>query len=643
MGYRQLKYLFWGICIVMGTAGLLGAADAPCYVTGALKVWHPVTITFVGPESGENSAINPFRNYRLTVTFQNGDAVFEVPGYFAADGNAAQTSATTGNRWRVHFVPDRPGQWTYTVSFLRGHDVALDLVPSRGIPSDFHGQTGTLSIEPHAKQGEGFHAKGMLQYTGGHYLQFAQTGEYYLKGGADSPENFLAYEDFDQTYCYAKSGSQHRGGEANVNLASHRYTPHVADWKPGDPVWQGSKGKGMIGALNYLADQGMNSVYFLTMNVEGDGKDVWPWTNPQERFRFDCSKLDQWEIVFSHMDRLGLVLHVVTQETENDQLLDKGELGRERKLYYRELIARFGHHLGLIWNLGEENTNTDRQRKAFAQYIQTLDPYNHPIVVHTYPGQYDEVYSPLLGNPYFAGPSLQMGDQTKVHSETIKWWDRSETTPLRWVVSLDEIGPAHTGVKPDADDPDHFAVRYHSLWGNLMGGGAGCEWYFGYAYAHNDLNCEDWRSRDTLWKQTRHALDFFHNFLPFWEMKHHDELVSGKGQYCFAKVGEVYALYLPRGGSAELELVDGLYRVYWYNPRKGGELLYGTTVKVAGPGKVQVGYPPYEFTRDWVVLVRLLKAPEAPVQESTESTAATIPAEPIPADSVAPATPTENQ
>ena len=33
---------------------------------------------------------------------------------------------------------------------------------------------------------------------------------------------------------------------------------------------------------------------------------------------------------------------------------DNGDLGPQRKLYYRELIARFGHHLALNWNLGEE-------------------------------------------------------------------------------------------------------------------------------------------------------------------------------------------------------------------------------------------------------------------------------------------------
>ena len=34
---------------------------------------------------------------------------------------------------------------------------------------------------------------------------------------------------------------------------------------------------------------------------------------------------------------------VKTQEHENDNLLDGGKLGNERMLYYRELVARFGH------------------------------------------------------------------------------------------------------------------------------------------------------------------------------------------------------------------------------------------------------------------------------------------------------------
>ncbi len=564
---------------------LLGSAaagqGASGTVTGELKKWHRITITFDGPATSESAVPNPFRDYRLNVTFTKGTRSLVVPGFYAADGNAAETGASSGSKWRVHFVPDEEGTWSWRASFRAGPDVALSLDPAAGTPASFDGASGSFSVGPTDKAGRDHRAKGMLRYVGAHYLRFAQTGEYFLKGGADSPENFLAYADFDQT------------------TPTHRYDPHAGDWRTGDPTWRGGKGKNIIGALNYLAGKGMNSVYFLTMNVGGDGRDVWPWTSSGERYRFDVSKLDQWEIVFSHMDRLGIQLHVVTQETENDQLLDGGGLGPQRKLYYRELVARFAHHLALVWNLGEENTNTDAQRKEFAGHLRALDPYDHPLVVHTYPGQYDSVYTPLLGFPHFEGPSLQTNS---THAETVKWVQRSAQNGRRWFVCLDEIGPADTGVVPDSYDFGHDGVRKNHLWGNLMGGGAGCEWYFGYAYPHNDLNCEDWRSRDNMWNLTRIALEFFQRYLPFHEMSPSDGLVSSG--WCLAKPGSVYAIYLPNGGSATVQLAPGTYSVHWYDPRSGGALQTGSVATLTGGGAVSIGQPPRDAARDWAALVR---------------------------------------
>jgi hypothetical protein len=569
-------------------------------VAGEMKQWHDVVLTFDGPQTDEAGEPNPYLNYRLDVTFTQGPKQYVVPGYYAADGNAGQTGATAGNKWQVHFLPPEPGTWTYAVSFRMGTDVAIDGGGGAPVaPAD--GTTGTITIGPTDKTGRDFRAQGLLRYTGQRYLQFAHTGTYFLKGGADSPENFLGYADFDQTY---DTADLTRTGEAAGEKFIHHYQPHLGDWRPGDPTWQGDKGKGIIGALNYLASKGMNSVYFLTYNIDGgDGQDVWPWTSPTERLRFDCSKLAQWEIVFSHMDKLGLALHVVTQETENDQGLDGGELGQQRKLYYRELVARFAHHPALVWNLGEENTNTTEQRKAFGRYLHDLDPYDHPVVCHTYPGKYDEVYGPLLGYAYFEGPSLQTND---THEQTTKWIDLSVKANRPWFVCLDEIGPSHTGVKPDNDDFWHDDARAQHLWGNLMAGGAGCEWYFGYNFPNNDLNCESWRSRDHLWDMTRYALGFFRDYLPFAKMSHHDELTSALGDYCFAAPGQVYAIYLPAGGTTDLDLgnATATFLIRWFDPRAGGPLQRGTLVSASGPGKVNIGQPPTDTGRDWVALVK---------------------------------------
>ena len=570
-------------------------------VSGQRKQWHKITLTFAGPETGEFATeLSPFLHYRLDVTFSTGAKTYVVPGFYAADGNAGQTSATRGNKWQVHFLPDEPGRWTYAASFRAGKDVAIDPNAMAGEPVALPQATGSFVVDPTDKAGRDFRGQGLLQYVGQRYLRFAQTGTYFIKGGADSPENFLAYADFDGTYDTAELK---REGEAAGAKFIHRYEPHVQDWRPGDPTWKDGKGKAIIGALNYLASKGMNSVYFITYNIDGgDGKDVWPWIDPEHKFRFDCSKLAQWEIVFSHMDRLGLMLHVVTQEQENDQGLDGGELGPERRLYYRELIARFAHHPALVWNLGEENTNTDAQRKAFCAYIRELDPYDHPIVCHTFPGKYDEVYTPLLAYPRFEGPSLQTND---THRQSTLWIDRSAAAGRPWFVCLDEIGPAHTGAKPDNDDYWHDDVRKKHLWGHLMAGGAGVEWYFGYRFAHNDLNCESWRSREHLWDMTRHALDFFHGYLPFAMMKHHDELTSAEDDYCLANPGYVYAVYLPDGGVTDLDLgpVTSTFRIRWFDPRAGGPLQTGTVVSASGPGQVDIGQPPKDTDKDWVALV----------------------------------------
>ncbi len=598
-------FRLFGLAVISALCVCTGPLHAGARMTGELKKWHRVTISFRGPAASEDGAPNPFRDYRLNVTFTRGGRRVVVPGFFAADGDAANTSATKGNVWRVHFAPDEEGEWSYVASFRTGRDVAVSLDPDAGFPAKpaaFDGARGSFTVGPTDKTGRDHRAKGLLRYVGQHYLQFAETRDYFIKGGADSPENFLGYFEFDGTYRHGKAGGRRRGEAAAQKL--HRYEPHVRDFRPGDPAWKGGKGKGIIGALNYLASKGMNSVYMLTMNVGGDGKDVWPWTRHDVRDRFDCSKLAQWETVFAHMDRLGLMMHVITQETENDQLLNRGELGLERKLYYRELVARFAHHLAVTWNLGEENTNTDSQRKAFCRYIRALDPYDHPIICHTYPGRYDRIYGPLLGYPHFEGPSLQTND---THRQTLRWVDRSAAAGRKWVVCLDEIGPANTGVKPDRDDPSHDEVRQRHLWGNLMAGGAGCEWYFGYRYAHNDLNCEDWRSREKMWDQTRIALDFFRLHLPFSEMRHADHLTDAPRDYCFAKPGEVYAVYLPEGGTTKLNFgkLGATFNVVWYNPRKGGAVQHGSLKQISGPGLVGIGLPPAEKGKDWVCLVKL--------------------------------------
>ena len=46
-------------------------SDGSGFVSGELKLWHTVTITFDGPPVGEGADPNPFRDYRLQVRFDH--------------------------------------------------------------------------------------------------------------------------------------------------------------------------------------------------------------------------------------------------------------------------------------------------------------------------------------------------------------------------------------------------------------------------------------------------------------------------------------------------------------------------------------------------------------------------------------------
>ena len=615
----------------------LACAGAEPEITGELKQWHKVTLTTDGPSAHETNAVqNPFLDRQMTVTFthESGSPLYQVPGYFAADGNAARTSATSGSKWRAHLSPDKPGKWNYSVSLLAGKNVAVDDAAARQalpvLPA-----TGSFSIAPTDKTGRDFRGQGRLQYVGRRYLQFSGSGEFFLKAGADSPENLLAFADFDGTYSAKVAGIVRANEAATASLKT--WGPHVRDWRVGDPTWKAGKGKGLIGALNYLAGKGGNAFSFLTYNAGGDGDDVWPFVSRNDKLHFDCSKLDQWQIVFDHAQQLGLYLHFKLQETENDDnrngnstnvptALDNGDLGIERKLYLRELIARFGYELALNWNLGEENTQTAEQQRAMAQFIRDTDPYPHPIVVHTFPDWQERVYTNLLGaQSGLTGVSLQNPWNT-VHQRVLKWVTESEKTGYPWVVANDEQNPHYTGVPPDPGYAGHDGlarpergsspytlhdVRKQTLWGALMAGGGGVEYYFGYTLPQTDLNCEDWRSRDRSWDYCRIALDFFReNKIPFWEMQCADELVGNlqndNSKYCLAQPGKGYVVYLPNGGSTELDLGtnSNAFRVHWFNPRAGGPLQSGSVREVKGPGKITLGRPPTDAGEDWAVLVR---------------------------------------
>lgn len=117
-----------------------------------------------------------------------------------------------------------------------------------------------------------------------------------------------------------------------------------------------------------------------------------------------------------------------------------------------------------------------------------------------------------------------------------------------------------------------------------------------------------------------YARKFIEENLPFWEMDPADELVVHEGTVqmdigddetfeasaeVFAKPGCVYAVYLPTGipsGTINLDRINGVYSLRWYNPRTGK--FEGDDTSIQGGKQSKIGLPPRQQTHDWVVLIK---------------------------------------
>ena len=92
--------------------------------------------------------------------------------------------------------------------------------------------------------------------------------------------------------------------------------------------------------------------------------------------------------------------------------------------------------------------------------------------------------------------------------------------------------------------------------------------------------------------------------MPFTELESKDELV-GPGSWCLANEGEYYLVYLPVGGSTDIDLSNssGKYLVKWFNPKLGGELQFGETKLINGEKKTSIGMPPSDVLQDWAAII----------------------------------------
>ncbi len=559
-------------------------------VSGDQTIWSKLSIDFVGPETSERAHPNPFTDYRLDVEFTSPSGeIFKVPGFYAASVNTAETSDSIGNIWRVNFTPGEVGDWKYKASFVSGKHIAAQLIGGESA-GYFDGTKGKFTVTEVKHPQLDFRNKGKLEYVGEHYMKFRGNQEYFLKAGANSPEVLLEYKEFDNT------------------PSNRTYPTHINDWQQGDPTWQGVKGKGIVGAINYLSSLGLNSYYFLSMNAYGDGKKAWPWLHQDSIFRYDVSKLAQWDILFQHMNAKGILVNMILTETENEAYFEELELGSaegfadSRKIYFREMVARFGYLNAISYSIGEENgwddkrkyqkANSDEQRKQFADYLRELCYYEDFIGVHNGPSWDKHIFPALYGHKSYSGPSFQWDFGKNIYDEILSLRLKSDSAKHKWVVNFDE-----PYVDPQMRDVDEW--RKDNVWPTFMAGGAGIELYIGKGL---DVTEQDFYPYEQHYKTMVVAKEFFKKHVPFYAMQ--PDTAFCTNALTLRKKDELFVLYASQNVPLELPLPVGSYSLTWYNPLTGEHAGKEEKIEINQEGIVTIEAPVKIKNQDFVVIIK---------------------------------------
>lgn len=503
---KIFSVISWGFFIANLMTDLAFSEERQLGYIGAFEKWRKIEIQMIGPESKGLGNPNPFSLFVDVVFIGPGGQIYKVPGFYDGDGHGD----IDGNVWKARFSADETGVWRFISSST---DKNLD------------GYKGSFTITNNKTGNPGFYKFGRLEYIGTatnriRYLKF-RDGPYWLKAGCDDPENFLG------NFKYYNS------------LEKRKHT------------------------IDYLSSRGVNCLYIITHNIDGDNSDVWPWlgdtaekakSNAKKDVRFHIARLEEWRKLFEYMQTMGVVPYIVLED-------DNAWTGYNHERYYREIIARFGDLPALIFNIGEEHNENYCLREAllFAQLLRDMDPYNHPRGIHNI--NFPEKKYILSTQVNFTSIQTKSDDPLLHNQLAIKWIHLCNCLKKRiLMIGFDEPRP----------------LMDRKGWWSAYMGGAVWEIHVEKPY---DRPMSTW---ETVWNQIGGARSFIES-MPFWEMEPRNDIVASENAFCLVSEGKAYALYLPFGGEVSVNLMKGVtYDYAWWNPSNNKEGGFENEGRISG-------------------------------------------------------------
>jgi hypothetical protein len=492
---------------------------------------------------------NAFTDATIAGTFQKGNQRWQVDGF---------SDAVDGSMYRVRFMPQAAGDYTYSVELRQG-------LSRKNFAGKFHarasGRRGPIRVDPQNR----WHF--IWEGTGEHYF-FNGTTAYWLIGWRDDHVIQSSLERLHQLkinrlrVTIAGRTSLYYGEPV---MAGTNWTPFITAW----PSNSGRFGRA-------------DDIYFPGFDYS----------------RFQVSYWQKFERALRYARDRDMIFSLVLDM--NDSRVHPAPGSDDEHRFIRYAIARFAAFSNITWDLGDDldQYRDDAWTHATGTLIKQWDPYQHLATSHPV----DNVHQDRTA-PWFDFTSFQEWSRTQ-HAFMLAQRKRQQ--------SLDRVIPQ---TNEEYGYEDHYPMWAKGLgsesadtlrrtaWEIVMAGG----YQTAGETARRGTNV--WPDTGGGWMNGRgdgtmtmfqgyaHMVDFFTSF-EWWKTEPHDELVNN-GNYCLAKPGELYAIYLAHGGNVTVELQPGKYEATWWDA-VSGQTTNLPQLNVAGASWTS---PTVPGDNDWALLL----------------------------------------
>jgi hypothetical protein len=521
---------------------------------------------------------NPFTDASIRGTF-------ELP----ATGKRWQVEgfcdSQDGSTYRIRFMPSTPGDYTYSVEFHQGW-------PRRTSTGTFHvsdgHRRGPIRIDPRNR----WHF--IWEGTGEHYF-FNGTTAYWLLGWRDEK---IIQSTLDRLH-------RLKINRMRVTIAGRTSIyygePVMAGpaWTPLLRPWLADNG---VRYLHYLGRAGQRYGLGIARNLFdaiaelGMPEDIY---HPGFDYtRFDVSYWQKFERALRFARDRDLIFSLVLDM--NDSRVHPAAGSAEERQFIRYAIARFGAFSNITWDLGDDldHYRSDQWTHDTGALIKQWDPYQHLATSHPVNNIHQDRTS-----DWFDFTSFQEWSR-KQHAFMLA--QRKEQQRLGRIIpqTNEEYGyEDHYPLWAEGPGSESADVLRRTAWEIVMAGG----YQTAGETARRGTNV--WPDTGGGWMNGRgdetmtmfqgyaHMADFFTSF-DWWKTEPHDELVNN-GNYCLAKPGEIYAVYLPHAGTVTIQLQPGDYKAVWWNTASGQK----TSLPPVHAATTSWTSPPAPGSNDWALLL----------------------------------------